>query len=51
MTVAIDGFNVKSQNWYKDNKTTASGTKLDIVTSHYRLTQIINEPTHTLEDV
>ena len=51
VTVVIDGFNVKAQNWYKGNKTTASGTKLEIVTSHYRLTQIINEPTHTLEDV
>ena len=34
-------------NWYK---TTASGTIFEIITSHYGITQIINEPTHKLED-
>ena len=52
LTVVIGDFNVKSQNWYKGNKTTASGTKLEIMTSHYGLTtQIINEPALILEDV
>ena len=50
LTIVIGDFNVKSHNWYKGNKTTASGTKLEIMTSHYGLTQIINEPTHILED-
>ena len=50
LTVVIGGFNIKLNNWYKDDNTTASGTKLAIMTSHYRLTQIIKEPTHSLED-
>ena len=44
LTVAIVDFNAKSRNWYKDDKTTASETKHEIITSHYGLTQ--NEPTH-----
>ena len=51
LTVVIGDFNVKSHNWYKDDKTIASGTKLEIMASRYGPTQIINEPTHTLEDV
>ena len=39
LTVVIGEFNVKSNNWHKDDKTTASGTKLEIMTSHYGLTQ------------
>ena len=50
LTVVIGDFNVKSHNWYKGDKTKASRTILEIMTSHYRLTQIINEPTHILED-
>ena len=50
MTVVIGDFNVKSHNWYKGDKTTASETKLEIMTSHYGLTQIVNEPIHLLED-
>ena len=50
LTVVIGYFNVKSHNWYKGDKTKASGTKLEIMTSHYGLTQIINKPTHILED-
>ena len=50
LTVVIGDFNAKSHNWYKDDKNTASGSKLEVMTSHYGLTQIINEPTHILED-
>ena len=50
LTVVIGDFNVKSHNWYNCGKTTASGAKLEIITSHYGLTQIINEPTYILED-
>ena len=35
--------------WYKGDKITGSRTKLEITTSHYRLTQIINEPSLILE--
>ena len=44
LTVVIVDFNAKSHNWYKYDKTTASGTKPEIITSHYGFTQ--NEPTH-----
>ena len=50
LTIVIGDFNVKLHNWYKGNKTTASWTKLEIMTSHYGLTQIISKPTHMLED-
>ena len=46
LTVVIGDFNAKSHNWYKGDKSAASGCKLEIMTSHYELTQIINEPTH-----
>ena len=46
LTVVGD-INAKS---HKGNKTTASGSKLGIMTSHYGLIQRINEPTHKLED-
>ena len=50
LTVVIGDFNVKSHNWYKGDKNTASGTKLEIKTSHYELIQIINQTAHILED-
>ena len=50
LIVAICDFNAKSHNWYKGDKTTGGGSNLDIMTSHYGITQIINEPTHILED-
>ena len=33
LTLVIGDFNVKSHNWYKGDKTTTSGTKLDIMIS------------------
>ena len=50
LTVFIKDFNAKSQNWYKGNKVTAKGHKLVIMTSHYGLTHIFNEPTHILQN-
>ena len=41
--------NVVIHNWYKGDKTTASGSKLEIMASHYGFTQITNEATHILE--
>ena len=49
VTVVIGNFNAKSHNCFKDDKTTASGSKLEITISHYRLTVILNEPTHILD--
>ena len=50
LTLVVSDFNFKSQNCYKGNKTAASGTKLEIMASHYGFTQIISEPTLILED-
>ena len=46
----IGHFNAKSHKWYKGDKTTASRSKLEIVSSHYGLTQIINEPAHIIKN-
>ena len=48
-TVVIGVFNAKSHNWYKGNKTIVSGSKLEIMTSHYGLNQIINESIDILD--
>ena len=50
LTVAIGDLDAKSHNWYKGDKTTASRSKLDIMTSRHGLTATINEPTQILED-
>ena len=50
LTAVVGDFNDKSHIWYKGDKTTASGSKFEIMTFHYGLTQIINKPTHILED-
>ena len=39
-------FNVKSPNCCKDNKTTYEGYKIDAITSHFGLQQLIKELTH-----
>ena len=50
LTVVIGDLNTKSHNSCKGDKTTASGSKLEIMSSHYGLSQIINELTYILED-
>ena len=42
--------NVKSSNWYKHDKTTYEGSKIDAITSQFGLQQLIKEPTHILTD-
>ena len=44
--VVHSDFNIKSSNCYKDNKTTYEGSKIDAITSHFDLQQLIKEPTH-----
>ena len=41
LIVALGDFNVKSYNWYKHNKTTYEGSKVDAITSQFGLQQII----------
>ena len=50
MSVVLGDFNVKSSNWYKHDKTTYEGSKIDAITSQFGLQQLIKEPTHILTD-
>ena len=46
----LEYLNIKSKNWYINSKTTTEGAKIEFATSQYELHQIINEPTHVLEN-
>ena len=48
LTVVLGDFNTKSSNWYKHDKATYEGSKMDAVTSQFGLRQLIKEPTHRL---
>ena len=50
LLVVLGDLNVKSSNWYKNNKTTYEGSKVDAITSQFGLQQLITEPTHILAD-
>ena len=41
---------LKFKIWYINDKTTTEDVKIEFVTSQYGLHQIINEPTHVLEN-
>ena len=48
LTVVHDNFNAKSNIWFKGDKKTYEGFKIDGITSTFELQQIINEPTHII---
>ena len=50
LLVVLGDFNVKSSNWYKHDKTTYEGSKIDAITSQFGLQQLIAEPPHILTD-
>ena len=50
LIVVLGDFNVKSENWYKHNKTSYERVKIDTLTSQFGLQQIIKEPTHILAE-
>ena len=50
LIVALDDFNVKSQNWCKHDETSYERVKIDTLTSQFGLQQIIKEPTHILAE-
>ena len=50
LLVVLGDFDVKSSNWYKHDKTTYEGSKIDAITSQFGLQQLIKEPTHILTD-
>ena len=49
LTVALGDFNAKSQTWFKNDKTSYEGFKVDVLTYIHGLNQSINEPTHLLD--
>ena len=52
LTVALGDSNAKSQTWFKDDKKSYEGSKLDILTCSackHGLHQLTNEPAHLLD--
>ena len=49
MTI-IGYFNAKSCNWYSHDKTNFEGSTIKSITSQFGLHQLINEPTHLLQN-
>ena len=50
LVIALGNFNVKLSQWYKNDKTTTGGSKIANLTSQYGLKQIMNQPTHILNN-
>ena len=50
LTTIIGDSNAKSKNWSEDCRSTIEGSKIEFLTSQFGLSQIIKEPTHTLEN-
>ena len=51
LTVVLSDFNVKSNLWFKGDKTSYEGSKIDAITPQFGLQQLINEPTHLVRFV
>ena len=49
LTVVLGDFNIKTNLWFKGDKTSYEGSKIDAITSQFGL-QLINEPTHLVAD-
>ena len=50
LTTIIGDFNAKSCSWYSHDKTSFEGSTIEIITSQFRLHQLINEPTHLMKN-
>ena len=50
MIVILGDFNAKSSNWYKHDKTTCEGSKIEAITSQFGLKQSIQEPIHIVSN-
>ena len=46
----LHDFNAKLNSWYANGNTNIEGTKIDILTASFGFNQIINEPTHILNN-
>ena len=50
LTTTNDDFKAKSSNWYIHDKTSFRGSTIKSITSQFGLHQLINEPTHVLQN-
>ena len=48
--IALGDFNAELSQWYKNDKITTEDSKVANLTSQYGLKQIINQPTHILNN-
>ena len=50
LTTIIGDFNAESCNWYSHDKKNFEGSTIESITSQFGLHQLINEPTHLLQN-
>ena len=50
LIVIIGDFNAKSTNWYLNDVTRFEGLKIEFLASQFAMSQVINEPTHILDN-
>ena len=50
LLVVLGDFNAKLRQWYDEDSSTSEGVLIENITSQFGLHQIINEPTHILEN-
>ena len=50
LVVAIGDFNARLSSWCINDKSNYEKTKIDCLATEYDFKQVINEPTHLLED-
>ena len=50
LLTVLGDFNAKSKNWYNQDKTSFEGSTIENITSQFGLHQLINEPTHLLQN-
>ena len=50
MMVVLGDFNAKYKSWNTNDSTSFEGSKIDFLTSSFSFHQIINKPTHILND-
>ena len=50
LVIVLGDLNKKSKDWYITDKATTEGAKIEFVTSQFGFHQIINKPTHVLEN-
>ena len=50
LTVMIGDFNAKSSKWYLNDVTSFEGSQIEFLASQFAMSQVINEPTHILDN-